>query len=252
MRLPLLHLVFLFIFGTTFAQSINTFLPTGAKGQIVKHQEYTVCYSEEHEQPFWIAYELTKSELELPSRKGQSSFKEDPKISSESAAHSDYTNTGYDRGHISRAEYNKRTKVSYKESYYMSNVSPQIGVNFNRTGGDWYNLEELEKKIATNSGSIYSVSGPIFNDNLEVIGDETAITVPGYFFKAFLSHDKTQAIAFILKHDNVDVNTIWDSAVTINELEGITGFNFFAILPNKTEKEIEYKISLEYWKRLVD
>ena len=241
-------LFFLYI-GTVSAQTF-VYTPKGNKGQIAKHEEYTVCYSEEHEQPFWVAYELTKTELELPSRKRKSSFKEDPMVITESASHDDYTNTGYDRGHISRAEYNKRSKTSYKESYYMSNVSPQIGVNFNRVGGDWYNLEELEKKIATNSGSIYAVSGPIFNDNLEVIGDETAVTVPGYFFKAFLSHDKTQAIAFILKHDNIDVTSLWDCAVTIDKLEGITGFNFFAMLPNKTEVAIENHFDMEYWKAL--
>lgn len=249
MKMSLATLLLSLFLSTTYAQEFD-YTPKGNKGQIAKHEEYTVCYSEEHEQPFWVAYELTKSELELPSIKRQSSFKEDPKISSESAAHSDYTNTGYDRGHISRAEYNKRSTESYKESYYMSNVSPQIGVNFNRVGGDWYNLEELEKKIATNSESIYSVSGPIFKNNLEVIGDETTITVPGYFFKAFLSHDKTQAIAFILKHDNIDVESLWDCAVAIDELEGVTGFNFFAMLPNKTEKDIESEISLEYWKHL--
>ena len=67
-------LFFLYI-GTVSAQTF-VYTPKGNKGQIAKHEEYTVCYSEEHEQPFWVAYELTKTELELPSRKRKSSFKE--------------------------------------------------------------------------------------------------------------------------------------------------------------------------------
>ena len=200
MRLPqsIKFLFLLLFFRATYAQSFD-YTPKGANGQIVKHEEYTLCYSEQHEQPFWVAYKLTKTELKLPGRKRQSSFKIDPRITTKSASHKDYTNSGYDRGHISRAEFNKSTTTSYKESYYMSNISPQIGVNFNRTGGDWYNLEELEKKIAINSKSIYVVSGPIFQNNLGVIGTKTKVTVPGYFFKAFLSYDRSQAIAFILK-----------------------------------------------------
>jgi len=242
--------LFLFSCNLSFSQSIDDVIPSGAKGQVVQHQEYTLCYSEQHEQAFWVAYELTAAELRLPSRKRESSFKTDPYVATKSASHKDYTNSGYDRGHISRAEFNKSTASSYRESYYMSNISPQIGVNFNRRGGDWYKLEELEKKIAFKLGSIYVVSGPIFQNNLGVIGTKTKITVPG-FFKAFLSQDKSQAIAFVLKHDNVDVDSLWATVVTIDELEEFTNFNFYPTLSINSQAKLEGTVSLNYWKALV-
>jgi DNA/RNA endonuclease G (NUC1) len=62
-----------------------------------------------------------------------------------------------------------------------------------------YNLEELEVKLATNYGKLYSVSGPVFHGHLGTIG-KNKITIPGYFFKAFLLPDYSAAIGFIVRH----------------------------------------------------
>ncbi|GEM_PF-1321378 len=234
---------------SSFSYSQNfDFTPKGKSCEAKKYEQYTTCYSEEHEQPYWVAYELTQAELSIASRDRISPFIEDNSISTGSAVHDDYTNTGYDRGHLSRAEFNKISNVAYRQSYLMSNISPQIGVNFNRTGGDWYNLEELEKDIAFGLDKIYCVSGPIFIDNLEVVGEENFVTVPGYFYKAMLSPDRTQSIAFVLRHDAVDVVSLWDAAITIDELEGKTGIDFFGSLDNKIEKVLEGSFDLDYWK----
>lgn len=239
----------LLLFATSLTAQSFDYTPSPLNGQVIEYEEFTTCYSNIYEQPLWVAYELTKEELELPSRKRLSKFIQDENVIDGSATHQDYTNTGFDRGHLSRAEYNKRSKESYKESYYTSNISPQIGVNFNRVGGDWYNLEELEKKFSLSLEIIYAVSGPVFKDNIEVIGDKTSIVVPGYFYKAILSKDKKHAIAFLLKHDNIDEASLWDCAITIDQLEGITGLNFFRMLDNKTERTIESELDIEYWKK---
>lgn len=242
-----LTVILVFYVGLLQAQSFD-YTPSPLDGQVIHYAEFTTSYSNLHKQPYWVAYELTKEELELESRDRISKFIQDHNVIQGAAEHDDYTNTNYDRGHLSRAEYNKRSETVYRQSYFTSNISPQIGVNFNRTGGDWYNLEELEKQFALSLGKVYAVSGPVFKDNIEVIGDETSITVPGYFYKAILSKDKKHAIAFLLKHDNIDVNSLWDAAISINELEGITNINFFRMLDNKTEQKIESVVDVVYWK----
>ncbi len=224
------------------------FVPRGGECETKQYQEFTTCYSERHEQPTWVAYTLTKAEVFLPSQSRISTFITDQSISSGSSTHGDYTNTGYDRGHISRAMYNKVSRSAYRESYLMSNISPQIGVNFNRTGGDWYTLEDLEIDIAVGLGEVDAVSGPIFIQNLEVIGETCAITVPGYFYKALINKDRTQAVGFILRHDAVDLPSIWQAAVSIDSLEGFAGLDFFAGLDNKIEKGIESTFDLDFWK----
>lgn len=224
------------------------YLPTGKEGEVEEHLEFTLCYAEEHEQPWWVAYCLTAAELDLPPRE-RLSFIMDRGIETRSASSSDYTNTGYDRGHLSRAEYNKSTEEGYRECFMMSNISPQFGQNFNRTGGDWYALEELEMAIAHGLDSIYAVSGPVFLNNLDTIGDEdTRITVPGYFYKAMLAPDGSQAIGFILQHDTVDVASLWDAAVTLDSLEVFTGLNFFPVVP----EEIEAELNLIFWQQFAE
>ena len=92
----------------------------------------------------------------------------------------------------------------------------------------------------------------MFKDNIEVIGDETSIVVPGYFYKAILSKDKKHAIAFLLKHDNIDEASLWDCVISIDQLEGLTGINYFRMLDNKLEHQIESKTDLDYWKSLLE
>lgn len=245
-----LTLIFTIITIPLCAQDFD-YSPVGKGCEIENYLEFTICYSEQHEQPWWVSYYLTSDELSAPTRYSPSRFTTDENISTGSATHNDFTYSGYDRGHMSRAEYNKKSQKAYEESFYMSNVSPQIGLNFNRVGGDWYNLEELEKDFANELGSIYSATGALFENSLEVIGDDVAITVPGYFFKAILSPNKSKAIAFIIKHDNID-DDLWDSAVSIDELEGRTGMNFFGKLNNRLETEIESNVDIRYWKELVE
>jgi endonuclease G len=82
-------------------------------------------------------------------------FSEDRKFGARSARLADYEYSGYDRGHLCRAEYCKSDEKAYRQSFLLSNMSPQIGVGFNRAGGAWYNLEKLEVNLATNYGKLY-------------------------------------------------------------------------------------------------
>ncbi|MDZ7664628.1 MAG: DNA/RNA non-specific endonuclease [Desulfotignum sp.] len=175
--------IFLVVFSSR-AQDIF-FAPSALDGQIIQYDEFVLSYNEEHEQPNWVAYILTESEIYLESRDRPYRFNEDHNVISGSAVHDDYTNTGFDRGHLSRAMYNKISEKAYLESFFMSNVSPQYGINFNRSGGDWYNLEELEISFTKKLNELYCVTGPIFKDNLGSIGSTTTITVPDISIKSF-------------------------------------------------------------------
>ena len=58
----------------------NYYLPTSTTGQIVKHQYYTMSYSEEHEQPEWVAYEITRDQFQGKWVKRKDNFRSDPKV----------------------------------------------------------------------------------------------------------------------------------------------------------------------------
>ena len=119
-KLWVFHLLFLVLFQN---ESFN-YLPQGPQGQIIEYRDFTICYSETHEQPFWVAYELTANELEIE-RNRRDYLAEDNNITTGSAVKADYSFSGYDRGHMCEPNYCKSSEEGYRESYLFSNVSPQ-------------------------------------------------------------------------------------------------------------------------------
>jgi endonuclease G len=104
--------------------------------QIVKHYAYTLNYDEENEQAKWVAYRLdslkAKGKIE---RRG--TFKADPMVLSGSAKSGDYTNSGYDRGHLAPAGDFKWSETAMSESFYMSNISPNRRDSTGEYGKIW-------------------------------------------------------------------------------------------------------------------
>ena len=70
--------------------------------QIVKHNGFTLSYSEKHEQPWWVAYDLDEKEIRGKVKRSNK-FKIDPFIKSGSATLKDYKGSGFDRGHLAPA-----------------------------------------------------------------------------------------------------------------------------------------------------
>lgn len=231
---------------SSFGQNI-TFVPkkTGEK-EVLHYQEFSLSYSEAHEQPLWVAYDLTAEELKKPSRDRISKFKQDKNVRTKSLTHDDYTHSGYHRGHISRAMYNKATELSYRESYLMSNISPQLP-GCNTEGGTWFQLEEWEVAMAKKYGEVYCVSGPVFKDNLTPLKSGFEVPVPGYFYKAiYTNNGGDKGIAFIITHDErKKVPRVF--VQSIDSLEVLTGINFFPSLKNSIEKRVEASSDIGEW-----
>ncbi|MCT4648493.1 MAG: DNA/RNA non-specific endonuclease [Carboxylicivirga sp.] len=214
-------------------------------GEVHHYLDFSLSYSENHEQPLWVSYQLTQEEL-MVKRPRKDFFKADKNISTKSASLHDYKNSGYDRGHIVRASFCKSTDEGYKQTYLLSNMSPQKP-NINRVGKIWYRIEDAEMYFAYALDSIYAASGPIFKDNIGRIGTNN-VTIPGYYYKAVLSKDYGKAIGFIIPHEPSSKN-VFEFAVSINLLEEETGIDFFHQLPNNIENDIEEDLDLEFWEK---
>jgi endonuclease G len=132
-------------------------------GEIIKHTYYSLSYSEENEQAYWVYYELT-SDLINGTQSRTDDFRSDPLVTTGSASLADYSGSGYDRGHLCPAADMTLNKISMSETFYLSNMTPQLA-GFNR--GIWSSLEEQVRKWALEYSKLYVVTGPIFNDNIE-------------------------------------------------------------------------------------
>src|SRR5574344_20414 len=134
--------------------------------QIVKHSAYTLSYSEPHEQAEWVAYVLTKSHIQKNVDRTDK-FMSDYSVTTGSASDNDYKKSGYDRGHLAPAADMAWDAQAMKESFYYSNMSPQLP-GFNR--GVWKRLEELVRDWAYQYDTLFVTTGPVLSDNLPVIG----------------------------------------------------------------------------------
>ena len=131
---------------------------------------------------------------------------------------------------------------AFNETFYTSNISPQKHA-FN--AGIWNTLEQKTRYWAAKYDGVYVVTGGVLAPNLKTIGKED-VTVPHYFYKIVLDNSRGdyKVIAFLLPHEDSE-KPLHTFVVSIDEIEKMTGINFFPNLPdaieNKLEKSRDYK-----------
>lgn len=219
------------------------FYPISTTGQVINHKHYTLSYNEEHEQAEWVAYEL-KSGISSYSDLKRPYFIEDPKVKTRSADWRNYKNSGFDKGHLCPAGDMKFSKQAYNETFYTSNISPQKS-DFN--AGVWNRLEQKVRYWADKYDGLYVITGGILEPNLKTIGEED-VSVPDYFYKVLfdVSNDKPRMIAFLVPHKNSD-RPLYEFVVSVDELEELTGIDFFHHLPDDIENKIEKNTDYKSW-----
>ncbi len=189
-------LAMLFLTSICYSQT-NSCLPIviDFDNQIVEHTSYTISYNETCEQPNWVKYQVTKTDLENKVAKRKNNFKEDKSIITGSAQLVDYKGSGYDRGHLAPAATFVDSQKEMDESFYMSNMSPQEP-SFNR--GVWKKIENYERKMAMEKDTVYVICGGVLTDDLPTIGPNK-VSVPRFFYKVIYTED--WIICFLLKNE---------------------------------------------------
>ena len=228
-------------------ESLLEALPTSTTGQIVHHQFYTLSYNEEHEQPEWVAYEITVDRLNNKVADRTDNFRPDPAVKTKSATPSDYRRSGYTRGHLVPAGDMGFDKRAMSETFYMSNMSPQVR-NFNM--GVWRELEEQTRDWARKYKHLYVVTGPVLTEpEFDRIG-KNIVTVPRNYYKVILdvTQPEYKGIGFVIPNAISDEH-LTEYAMPIDEVEALTGLDFFPkLLTEELENELEGQTDVRRWK----
>ena len=219
------------------------FYPTSTYGQVIHHTYYSLSYSEKDEQAEWVAYKLTGNNIS-GNVKRKNNFKADKKVTTESAQLYDYKGSGYDRGHLAPAGSMKINKISMSESFYMSNMSPQ-NPSFNR--GIWKRLEGKVRYWAEINDSIFVVSGPILDNPLGTIG-KNKVTIPSAYYKTLIGYKngKVKGIGFIIPNEKSG-KSLYKYVASINDIEEITGIDFYYKIDKKIQEEVEANKDVKLW-----
>lgn len=223
----------------------DSFLPSSTTGAIVKHNSFTLSYSEENEQAEWVAYELSKKNLSKNEYK-RPYFIEDKSVKTKSADWRNYKNSGYDRGHLCPAGDRTISFEAYNETFLTSNISPQ---NRDFNSGIWNRLEQKVRFWAEKYDGVYVVTGGVLKGTSKTIGDEN-VSVPDEFYKIVLdvSDVNYKAIAFVIPN-KPSSESFYEYAVSIDEVEAKTGIDFFQNLPDSIENKMENTLDLKAWGR---
>jgi endonuclease G len=216
---------------------------TQSHGAVISHVAYTLEYNETHEQASWVAYVLTKEKTVRVAER-TNKFLSDPMVKTGSADNGDYAKSGYDRGHLAPAADMGWSAKTMAESFYFSNMSPQVPA-FNR--GIWKQTEELVRTWAIAYDSLYVVTGPVLNGNLPTIGSNH-VSIPNYYYKVILDYHRPEVKAIgIIMPNAPSSESIQHFAVSVDSVEHLTGIDFFPLLNDVEELKLEKQLCIPCW-----
>ena len=169
----------------------------------------------------------------------------------------EYSSSGYQRGHLLASADRLNSKEANGQTFYMSNMHPQLG-DFNNKPSVWWNLENTLRDYDKSDfrDTLYVVKGgTISTGKYKMVGRNNNLVCPSYFYMAVLAYkEKYQlnsgyfAIAFWMEHKANSDNVSAKYAITIRELEERTGIDFFCNLPDEIEDAVENRYYLSDWR----
>lgn len=215
---------------------------------VIERKGYALGYNRKWKIAEWVSYRLTRDEVLSNVCERTDLFVKDPLLSSDFSIPEDYLRSGYDRGHLAPAADMRWSEEVMAESFYMSNISPQRP-QFNR--GVWKHLEKWVRDMALVETNIFVVTGPIVlaNDESRTIGSNRVV-VPSAFYKVvFDETPPRKMIAFIIPNRGWNEKISYFS-VSVDIVEVLTGLDFFKMLPDAEEDELERKYDFPEWKVL--
>lgn len=213
--------------------------------KIKDYEGFTVNFNPKNKTPNYVAWILQGNETEGAVGRSNNFWSDSDLEGCPDTR--DYSRSGYDRGHMCPAGEQKWSQEAMHNSFVMANICPQ---KHELNTGAWKTLEDKERIWAKRDSAIVIVSGPIYDSSdKETIG-RNKVRVPSAFFKVLLAPyaEPMRAIGFVYPNMKCEGN-MQAYAVSVDNVEAMTGFDFFSALPDSIEKEIESTFSFKDWNK---
>lgn len=217
--------------------------------RIFRNNAYMVGYSDIKGNPLWVVYKLTSLSENTPHLKRPESFSADWRnlglITS-----SDYTNSGYDRGHMAPNHaisllYGKQAQV---ETFLMTNITPQKPSLNQKL---WQRLEEMElDSFAPKFKEVWVYTGPLFDEKTTRLKSSYFVEIPDAFYKIYVgveAHGTLKTLAVIVPQNAKANDRMEKYLVSIDEVERRSGFDFLHRLEDTMERRLEKEIDTTPW-----
>ncbi|MDQ3516023.1 MAG: DNA/RNA non-specific endonuclease [Gemmatimonadota bacterium] len=201
--------------------------------------------------PNWVSWNLNKTHFGDAPR--ATSFYADTELPAGCyrVVSSDYTYSGYSRGHMVRSEERTWSIDDNKKTFLMTNILPQTQ---DMNGGPWYKFELYLQDLAQASNKeLYVIAGPIGNKG--TLNGAGKVVIPTYTWKIVVVMPYGQGLANVTSSSSIQViavkmpNTTGISAnswttykTTVNDIENLTKYDFLAKLPDSIETYWEGRV----------
>ena len=223
--------------------SMNTYT------RIFRNNAYMVGYSDIRGNPLWVVYKLTSPNVTAKHLKRPEGFSSDWRNLGLITT-SDYTNSGYDRGHMApnHAISLLYGKEAQEETFLMSNITPQKASLNQKI---WKHLEEMELESFTlKFKEVWVYTGPLFDSKIARLKSSYFVEIPDAFYKIYVGIEvdgSIKTLAFIIPQNAKMNDRIEKYLVTIDEIERRSGFDFLHKLEDTIEEKLEKEIDVVDW-----
>ncbi len=225
-----------------------------AADQLLLNRFFSVGYSYYFRQAKWALEIVDPDRKDMDEVQRLNNFRSDFRIPKSFRADlSDYSGSGYDRGHLVASANQIDEDIQNSETFLLSNMSPQTP-QFNRQ--KWRELEEAVRELNHKPSVLetYVITGPIFDfmEPVTMIGENDgngiSIPVPSHFFKCILTEEKNGNLnmwAFKMKNASLD-DELSEYQVTTTYIERMTGMLLWSNLTGPEIDEEKNKVR-SFW-----
>ena len=227
---------------------------------LMNKPQYALSYHRDRAIPNWVSWRLDSSWIGSAPR--QNDFRPDPALPAGwyQVQSTDYSGSGFDRGHHTPSADRTRTVADNSATFLMTNMMPQAPGN---NQGPWERLESYCRTVAGQGNELYIVMGGTGTGGTGSNGGTTAtlaggkITVPAYTWKVILIlpsgdndvsrvNGNTRTIAVIMPNKDAIRPDAWQKySATVDQVESLTGYDFFSNVPVSIQNQIEARIDPE-------
>lgn len=214
---------------------------------VMYRPQYVLSYNKNRNEANWISWNLNKEWYGDVARYS-GNFITDTTLPATfyRVKHSDYTNSGYDRGHMVRSEERTATDADNRSTFFLTNILPQAP-DLNQ--GVWLDMEYwCEAMCKDSSAELFVIAGGIYGQNPKIIGN--GVAVPDSCWKIVVVLPKggrlkdvtasTRVEAVIMPNvQGVRADKWRKYKRTVREIERSTGYDFFNLVPNAIQLSIE-------------
>jgi len=217
---------------------------------LLNKTEYSLSYNSARGGPNWVSWDLNATHFGPADR--CDCFSADPTLPGGATVitTSDYTGSGYSRGHMVMSEQRTQTDAENEATFLMTNVLPQLQ---DMNGGPWLDFENYTNDLARSSGrEVYNIAGGVYSATPQTLKDAGRVAIPTHTWKIIVVMDLGEGLDDVAGAGDIEVIAVmmpnvsgiqsndWPMYRTsVDAIEAATGYDFLSLLPDVIETAVE-------------